>query len=122
MFLSHDHEERFNELLERDNTRLKDNERQALFFVLSGNEDLFRKIDAFYDFEDHSIRPEGFNEVDLTSSTKALVELAFNLYNNYSHVESEMKSVLDLFASLDENNFELALMAIRVRFNQIVMD
>jgi hypothetical protein len=122
MFLSHDHEERFNELLERDNTRLKDNERQALFFVLSGNEDLFRKIDNFYDFEDHSIRPEGFNEVDLTSSTKALVELAFNLYNNYSHVESEMKSVLDLFASLDENNFELALMAIRVRFNQIVMD
>ncbi|WP_397376440.1 DUF6075 family protein [Paenibacillus sp. MER 78] len=36
-----------------------------------------------YDFGERNIRPEAFEEIDLTSGTRALLELAFNLYNNY---------------------------------------
>lgn len=120
-FLSSEHEERFNRLVDRDNTHLKDSERKALFFIFAGNDDLYSKVEALYDFEEHCIVAEGFDKVDLTSSARGLVELAFNLYNNYSHIEGKMKSVLDIFASLDEDNFELALMGIRFRFNRIIM-
>lgn len=33
-------EERFNKLMERDQTSPNDSERKALFYILSGNEDL----------------------------------------------------------------------------------
>ena len=55
------------------------------------------------------------NDVDLTSGTSRLVDLAFNLYNDYS---SE-RSILDTFSYLDFNDFELAIYAIRIRFNKI---
>lgn len=117
-FLNQQHEERFYELLMRDKTRAKDNERRAFFYIFAGNEFLYHKVQSFYDFEEHGILPEGFKEVDLPSSMNGLAELAFNLYNNFHHEEKEMKSVINLFAALDENNFELAVNAIRVRFNK----
>lgn len=120
MFLTSLHEERFNEFVERDNTGIKDRERKALFLVFASNEDLYSKVNDFYDFDDHSIKLEGFDQVDLTSAVRGLVELAFNLYNNYSHPNESMKSVNDLFADLDDRNFELALTAIRVRFDQVI--
>lgn len=119
MFLNDDQEKNFNELISQDKTNEKDVERKALFYIFAGNEDLYNKVNNFYDFEENSIRLEGFEEVDLTSSSRSLVELAFNLYNNYSHLDKEMKSVLDLFGDLDIENFELALQAIRVRFNRV---
>lgn len=57
------------------------------------------------------IRPEGFEDVDLTNSTRAMVGLAFNLYNNYP-----CGTVVDLFANLDERNRQLAVEAIKLRF------
>lgn len=64
-----------------------------------------------YDFEERTIRFEVFEETDLTSGTKALVELVFNLYNGLP-----CRSIVDLFACLDERNRDLAIRAIRMRF------
>lgn len=145
-------ENRFLELLERDGTHRNDLERKALFFILSGNYDLYKKIDHIYDFKDHSIKPEvlGYTEgqleenremgepwmercvmcdlplseeetykctychslPDLCSSSKRLVQLAFNLYNGYK------ADVADVLCVLDDENFELAMTAIRIRFNK----
>lgn len=111
MFLFPEHQERYEGFIRQDGTHPKDRERQALFYVFAGFGELVGKIDQFNDFEGRMIRPEGFEEVDLTSGSKALVELAFNLYNNHP-----CGTVVDLFASLDERNRRLALEAIKIRF------
>ncbi|MCM3624346.1 DUF6075 family protein [Brevibacillus borstelensis] len=111
MFLFPEHQERYEQFIRRDGTHTKDRERQALLYVFAGYEALGNRIDHFYDFEGRMIRPEGFEEVDLTSGSKALVKLAFNLYNNYP-----CGTVVDLFANLDERNRQLAVEAIKIRF------
>lgn len=110
MFLNGRHEVQFDELVVRDGCK-DDIEREALFFVLAGSDDLYVKASRIYDFEDRSIRPEALEgEVDLSSGSRALVLLAFNLYNGWQ------ASVTDIFTSLDENGRILALEAIKLRF------
>lgn len=111
MFLFPEHQERYEEFIRRDGTQPRDLERIAMLYIFAGFGYLGDRIEYFYDFEGRMIRPEGFCEVDLTSSSRALVELAFNLYNNYP-----CGTVVDLFASLDENNRRLAIEAIKIRF------
>jgi len=41
-----------------------------------------------------------------------LIELGFSLYNGYK------ANVLNTFSGLDEENFDLAIAALRIRFNQ----
>lgn len=104
---------RFNQLLENDNTHETDRERKALFFILAGNDDLYVKAKHIYDFTDHSIKIECLEEntVDLSSSSRRLVKLAFNLFNGYP------ADVYDTLSLLDDNNFDLAINAIKLRFN-----
>lgn len=78
-FLFPEHQERFNQFIEIDGTHPYDVERRALFYVISGCGDLAERIGFIYDFGESSIRPEAFEEIDLTRGTKALLELAFNL-------------------------------------------
>lgn len=85
-FLNKQHEQSYNQMIQMDNTYLTDNERRSVFYILSGNKDLISKVNHIYDFEDHSIRPNCLDSkwVDLSSSSKSLVRLAFNLYSNYT--------------------------------------
>lgn len=106
-----EHQVRFEQFIEQDGTHPNDRERQALFYVFAGYRDLGDRIEHFYDLEARMIRPEAFEVVDLTSSSRALVELAFNLYNNY-----QCRTVVELFASLDERNRRLEVEAIKIRF------
>lgn len=111
MFLSDKHEVRFDELILRDGAR-NDIERRVLFFIFAGSDDLYGKVNHLYDFEDRSIKPESLEgSVDLSSGARALVELAFNLYNSFGS-----PSVIDTFAPLDEDGRKLAVEAIKVRF------
>lgn len=147
-----DHEARFIRLLEMDRTYLKDVERKALFYILSGNADLFKKVEHIYDFNDHSINTHclGYtqeeieenqevgevwmercaicklpldvnedykcsycsNSPDFCSSSRKLIILGFGLYNGYS------ADVLDTFSALDDDNFLLAIEAIKIRFGK----
>ena len=115
-FLNEDHAYNFQNMLLQDKTHPSDKERQALFYIIGGNEDLFLKRKHLYNFKDHEINPEVFTngEVDLCSSSKALVRLGYNLYNGY---EDELTSPYDLFRILDEKNFMVAKGAIDLRFS-----
>lgn len=111
MFLCQDHKEMFKCFLQQDGTHHKDVERKAMFYIFAGNTELSDKICIFYDFEERMIRFEGFDEISLSSSSKSLVKLGFNLYNNYP-----CGTVVDMFGNLDEKNRKLALNAIQLRF------
>lgn len=111
MFLNGRHEVRYDELLTRDGAKA-DIEREALFFILAGTDDLYKKADKVYDFQDRSIRPECLDgNVDLSSGSRALVLLGFDLFNSFNGA-----SVSDVFSPLDEENRSLAFEAIKLRF------
>jgi len=111
MFLFPDHEEQYQKLIQRDGTNPSDVERKAMFYIFAGNQDLLNKVEILYDFEERMIRPECFRSIDLSTSAKDLVELAFNLYNNYY-----CGTVVEMFSYLDQQNRRLAIEAIKMRF------
>lgn len=106
---------KYTELIERANVHQSDHERKSLFWILGNNSDLYSKINHIYDFEDNSIKIECLESsvVDLCSSSRRLIALAFNLYNGYP------ADVSDTLFVLDKDNFEIAMKAIRIRFNYI---
>ncbi|MGO1372413.1 MAG: DUF6075 family protein [Senegalia sp. (in: firmicutes)] len=108
--------DRLNLLIDRDKMHKEDIERKALFYILAGNLDLYEKVDYIYDFKNHIIIPECLEsrEVDFSSSSRKLIKLAFNLFNGFP------ADVLDSFYLLDEDNFELAINAIKVRFGHSI--
>ena len=57
---------------------------KPLLYLLSLCEDTRRNIDNLYDMENGTIKPEGLQGGWLTSSTKQLCQLAFNLFNGYT--------------------------------------
>lgn len=108
-------QQRLEELLKKDQTHAADKERTALFLILSGNDDLYQKVEHIYDFKNHWIKDECLtsSKVDFSSGSKALIRLGFNLYNGYSPAD-----IRDIFSVLDQRNIELALKAIEFRFNR----
>lgn len=105
--------ERIDELMKKDETHPKDVERKSLFMIISGNEELWNLRNQIYNFEYRCIEPE-ILESGICSSSKTLIKIGFNLFNNYP-----TESILDCFSGLDENNFELVMQAIRIRLNQV---
>ena len=116
-FLNEDHAYNFQNMLLQDKTHPGDKERQVLFYIIGGNEDLFLKRKHLYDFKDRGINPEVLTNgvVDLCSSSKALVRLAYNLYNGF---EDDLTSPYDLFRNLDAKNYFVAKSAIDMRFGK----
>ncbi len=114
-FQNRDHEGNLLKLLVKDRSHPRDKERRALFYILAGNADLYSKADRIYDFNEHLIKLECLNDgsVDLCSSSRALVKLAYNLYNGY---EENDFSPMDIFSNLDTENYHLAMESLNVRF------
>lgn len=110
-FLSQKHEIRFNELCRRDKMHKNDIERSALFFVISGSESLYNNVSLLYNFEEHIIKLEVYNQPFLEGDSRSLIDLAFNLYG--SDAECDIRY---LFNSLDPISSSLALNAIKFRF------
>lgn len=115
IFKNEEHQQKFMQLIMEDGTHLKDVERKTLFYILSGNNDLYQKRHHIYDFSDHMISPECLtsDDVDFTTSSRALIRLGFNLYNGYT---DNKVSPLDIYYSLDEENYTLAQESISIRF------
>lgn len=101
------------DLLARDKTRPNDVERKAMFWIIASNEGLYCRANTFYDFTEHSKKPDGTGI--LSSGEKALMDLAFNLFNGYEN----SADVLDVFSQLDEDGFNAAVHAIRIRFGKV---
>lgn len=111
-FLNEKHKRNFDTLCIMDSTYASDYERKALFYIIAGNDELYNIAEKLYDIESHSIRIRNINKAILSSSAKKLLLIGLNLYNNYKN----SNSILDTFACQDENNFFLALQAIKIRF------
>lgn len=105
-------EDRFNQLI-RKNGGSADLERKVLFFTIAGNDELYLKVNHIYDFTEKCIKPEclEYGTADFSSGTRKLLILAFNLFNGCVDA-----NVLHIFSSLDRDNFELAIQALRMRF------
>ena len=99
-FLNQDHAYNFQNMILKDKTYVGDRERMALFYILGGNEDLFAKRNRIYNFKNHEISPDVLTngEVDLCSSSKSLVRLAYNLFNGY---KDEYTTPIDLLYNLN---------------------
>lgn len=108
------HKVQFQKLLEEDKTYPDDTERVALFYIISGNSDLYKKRSFIYDFKNHGIKQcLQTKEVDFSSGMKSLIRLGFNLYNGYTDDSTTPSS---LFYNLDEDNRRLAWNAIAIRY------
>lgn len=110
-FLNTEHQLNYQALIEKDKTYGGDRERQALFFILASDDRLNRDATFIYDFEERAINPEALNST-YSHGEALLINLAFNLFNGW-----ECPSPLDMFAVWDSNSREVAIQAIRVRFN-----
>ena len=115
VFLRSKHMENYLDLVMEDQMCTGDVERASLFYIISGNDDLYRKQRFIYDTKDHSIKRCLDNtDVDFSSSIKALIRLGFNLYNGWS---DEYTTPVDLLGCLDDNSRKLAKNAIQIRFD-----
>jgi len=114
-FLSMEHENQLLRLLQRDGTHNGDMERLALLYIISGNADLYSKVNSIYDFTTHQIEPDCLYDggVDFCGSSRALVKLAYNLFNGYQDTNV---SPLELLSGLDADNFNLATESMKIRF------
>ncbi len=109
------HRERFLALATEDNMHPGDYGRASLFFLLSGNDDLYKKRRHIYDTGRHGIcRCLENAGVDFSSSARSLIRLGFNLYNNWS---DEYTTPWWILGRLDQNNLWLAERAVRIRFS-----
>ncbi|WP_192982062.1 DUF6075 family protein [Marinilactibacillus psychrotolerans] len=109
-----DHEQRYLELLAKDGTDPTDTYRKALFYLFSGNSEIYSKIDSLYDFKNRSIEFDSFEKTDFSNNMKHMIELGFNLYNGYPSADPAT-----LFSGLDQENSKLCLEAIQVRFDLV---
>ena len=116
-FVSSVHKERFINMIIEDDMSLRDSERASLFYIITGNDDLYSKRRFIYDFKEHCIHTclnDNEADVDFSSSMRSLVKLGFNLYNGWS---DKYTTPIYLLGSLDTNNLFLAGNAIMIRFN-----
>lgn len=115
-FLGTQHETRFNELKAKAQIQY-DVERLPVMYILAGNSDLYRKASKIYNFEKGNFNVDIDEDgkvqfdVDLSSGTRALALLAFDLYS-----ANNTQGVYSTFNSLDEANSILAINAIKLRF------
>ncbi len=114
IFIDKCHQTRYTQLIDEAKIHEHDLERQSLLYILSGNEDLYLKRNNIYDFYENMIVTDCIisEKVDFCSSSKALIRLAYNLYNGYW---DEYTNPLDLLCGLDSKNLFLAYQAILMR-------
>lgn len=120
-FLNEEHKKRYEKCIEKDKTFINDNERKGMFYILSSNEDIYKKINDLYDFTSRAISFEKFFEVEgeLSSAYIKMVYLAYQLYNNFKYSDFDRKdlSIIDILAGLDKDNFDVCCYALKIRFN-----
>ena len=114
IFIGNSHKSRYLNLVATAGIHECDVERHSLFYIISGNADLYLKKGTIYDFCENIILSDCLmpGKVDFCSSSKALIRLAYNLYNGYS---DGYTNPLMLLYGLDSTNLFLACQAILIR-------
>jgi hypothetical protein len=118
-FLNMDHKIKFTDLIKRDKVQIFDVERQAVFYILSANEELYNKIQSIYNFEKHDIQPDILNKISLSSVASQMLQLGYSLLSgtckNYNDVNY-------LFSDFDIQPFEVCVYALRIFFGNIEVE
>lgn len=116
LFLNPEHKEKLKTMIKADKTYIGDLEQLSLFYIISGNFDLYNKRKFIYNPKEHVINLD-FEEssVDFSSSIKSLIKLGYNLYNGWS---DNYTTPMDILCTLDEDNLILANNAMNIRFNR----
>lgn len=114
-YMNSEHKERFVDMIISDNMSDGDLERASLFYIISGNKELYNKRGYIYNCNSHCINSR-FDKsgVDFTSSMTALIRLGFNLYNGWS---DKYTTPIEILGGLDNRNLELATNALMIRFD-----
>ena len=81
LFNGKDHENYFYGLMQKFNIDIKDDERVALFYVLTITEDCRNNFLDCYDPEDRCVRKGALHHGWVTGSDARAIRLAFNLFN-----------------------------------------
>lgn len=115
-YLNEMHEERYKILIKKSGMIYEDREREALFYLIAGNSDLYKQVDKIYDFQEQQLNCMKDGHVNLeniytSSSSKALLLLAIQLYNGGSNI-----TVSETFKYLDSDTAQIALNAIKIRY------
>ncbi len=119
-FISSAHKERFISMMIEDNMSPSDSERASLFYIITGNDDLYLKRRFIYDPYEHSICDcLDDTNVDFSSGMRSLIRLGFNLYNGWS---DGYTTPISLLGCLDSRNLLLAGNAIMIRFNSGLLE
>ena len=91
-----------------------DVERASLFFIITGNDDLYKKRNHIYNIEEHGIcLCLECQDVDFPSSGRALIRLGFNLYNGWA---DSLTTPISILGCLDSQNLLLVEIALKIRF------
>lgn len=115
IYLNEEHESKYKILIKKSGTIHEDRERMALFYLIAGNRDLYKQIDKVYDFQQQlNCMKDGqvnLENIYTSSSSKALLLLAIQLYNGGSNI-----TVSETFKYLDSDTAQIALNAIKIRY------
>lgn len=118
-FLNIVHKIKFTDLIKRDKVRTFDVERQAVFYVISANEELCNRIESIYNFEKHDIESDILNKISLSSVASKMLTLCYSLLHgackNYNDVNY-------LFYDFDIEPFEVCVYALRIFFGNIEVE
>lgn len=116
LFTNPAHRRNYQNLITEDNMFHDDMERASLFYIISGNEDIYKKRQYIYHCGEHCIKDcLEHGSVDLSSGMRSMIRLGFNLYNGWS---DEYTTPIYLFGNLDEQNRKVAYNALLMRFNR----
>lgn len=114
IFESDEHEYRFYSIMSQDDTSEFDRERISMFYIISGNLELYSHLHEIYSCYTHRLKPNPLNKLGyMCSSSQKLLMLALHLYNSGN---GNRHTPFDLLNCLDKQNVELALNAMRLRF------
>lgn len=86
VFIDEEHKSFYNEKIMQyaNSGRIPNCYIKSLFYLLASNADTRRNFNNLYDIENGEINPSKMKGGWLTSTTKKICQLAFNLYNGYT--------------------------------------
>lgn len=112
-FLNEKHKRRYMEALSKSRISEYDRERQALFYIMTGNSELYKYLDDIYDFQNNKIKREVIVKLGyLSSGVRRLMHLGLHLFNDRNPLDG---TIVDLLCGLDKNNRKLAFNAMEIR-------
>ncbi|MFY1069055.1 DUF6075 family protein [Enterococcus sp. AD013-P3] len=118
MFKNKLHSQRYLELLKRWQTDTVSPELMALFFLIAGSDPLYQQADAIIDFDNQRLKITLSNEIfSATDSGANLLTLTLTLFDNT--VDHGKDDPVTLLGNLSEEDYELAVNALHVRFNKM---